>query len=61
MKARSEAEQAAAEVREDTVRKLRDARKLASVELTRAMEDATKKAVQLREELARTELEPGMP
>ncbi len=57
MKARSEAEQAAAEVREDTVRKLRDARKLASVELTRAMEDATKKAVQLREELARTELE----
>jgi chromosome segregation ATPase len=57
MKARSEAEQAAAEVREDTVRKLRDARKLASVELTRAMEDATKKAVQLREELARTETE----
>lgn len=57
MKARSEAEQAAAEVREDTVRKLRDARKLASVELTRAMEDATKKAVQLREELARTEVE----
>jgi SAM-dependent methyltransferase len=57
MKARSEAEQAAAEVREDTVRKLRDARKLASVELTRAMEDATKKAVQLREELARTEAE----
>ncbi|MBL9005374.1 MAG: hypothetical protein JNJ46_14065 [Myxococcales bacterium] len=57
MKARSEAEQAAAEVREDTVRKLRDARKLASVELTRAMEDATKKAVQLREELARTEIE----
>lgn len=57
MKSRSEAEQAAAEVREDTVRKLRDARKLASVELTRAMEDATKKAVQLREELARTETE----
>lgn len=57
MKARSEAEQTAAEVREDTVRKLRDARKLASVELTRAMEDATKKAVQLREELARTEAE----
>jgi len=57
MKARSEAEQQAAEVREDTVRKLRDARKLASVELTRAMEDATKKAVQLREELARTEAE----
>ena len=55
MKARSEAEQAAAEVREDTVRKLRDARKLASVELTRAMEEATKKAVQLREELTRTE------
>ena len=57
MKARSEAEQAAAEVREDTVRKLRDARKLASVELTRAMEDATKKAVSLREELSRTEAE----
>jgi len=57
MKARAEAEQAAAEVREDTVRKLRDARKLASVELMRAMEDATKKAVQLREELARTEAE----
>ncbi len=57
MKARSEAEQAAAEVREDTVRKLRDARKLASVELTRAMEEATKKAVQLREELSRTEVE----
>ena len=57
MKARSEAEQVAAEVREDTVRKLRDARKLASVELTRAMEDATKKAGQLREELARTEAE----
>jgi chromosome segregation ATPase/SAM-dependent methyltransferase len=57
MKARSEAEQAAAEVREDTVRKLRDARKLASVELTRAMEEATKKAVQLREELSRTEAE----
>src|SRR5581483_8323429 len=33
MKARSEAEAAAAEVREDTVRKLKDARKLASVEL----------------------------
>ena len=57
MKARSEAEAAAAEVREDTVRKLRDARKLASVELTRAMEDATKKAVQLREDLARTDAE----
>jgi hypothetical protein len=57
MKARSEAEQAAAEVREDTVRKLRDARKLASVELTRAMEEATRKAVTLREELTRTEAE----
>ncbi len=57
IKARSEAESAAAEVREDTVRKLRDARKLASVEMTRAMEEATKKAVQLREELGRTEIE----
>lgn len=57
MKARSEAEAAAAEVREDTVRKLRDARKLASVEMTRAMEEATRKAVQLREELHRTEAE----
>ncbi len=57
IKARSEAESAAAEVREDTVRKLRDARKLATVEMTRAMEEATKKAVQLREELGRTEIE----
>lgn len=57
IKARSEAESAAAEVREDTVRKLRDARKLATVEMTRAMEEATKKAVQLREELGRTEVE----
>ena len=57
IKARSEAESAAAEVREDTVRKLRDARKLASVEMTRAMEEATKKAVALKEELARTEAE----
>ncbi len=57
MKARSEAEAAAAEVREDTVRKLKDARKLASVELMRAMEEATKKAVSLREELTRSEAE----
>ena len=35
----------------------RQARKLASVEMTRAMEEATKKAVQLREELGRTEIE----
>lgn len=55
IKARSEAENAAAEVREDTVRKLRDARKLASVEITRAMEEATRKAVALKEELGRTE------
>jgi hypothetical protein len=54
LKARSEAEAAAAEVREDTVRKLKDARKLASVELMRAMEEATKKAVGLREELQRS-------
>jgi hypothetical protein len=57
LKARSEAEAQAAEVREDTVRKLKDARKLASVELMRAMEEATKKAVTLREELARSEKE----
>ncbi len=56
-KARSEAEAAAAEVREDTVRKLKDARKLASVELMRAMEEATKKAVTLKEELGRSERE----
>jgi hypothetical protein len=57
LKARSEAEAAAAEVREDTVRKLKDARKLASVELMRAMEEATKKNVSLKEELVRTERE----
>ena len=57
LKARADAEAQAAEVREDTVRKLKDARKLASVELTRATEEAMKKAVTLREELARTERE----
>ena len=57
MKARSDAEAEAAATREDAARKLRDARKLASVELTRAMEEATKKAVSLREELTRTERE----
>jgi hypothetical protein len=54
LKARSDAEAQAAEVREDTVRKLKDARKLASVELTRAMEEATRKAVGLKDELERT-------
>src|SRR4051812_41972620 len=44
-KQRADAESAAADVREDTVRKLNDARKLASVELTRATEEAMKKAV----------------
>src|SRR5262249_28819758 len=57
LKARSEAEAAAAEVREDTVRKLKDARKIANVELMRAMEEATRKAVTLKEELVRTERE----
>ncbi len=57
LKQRADAESAAAEVREDTVRKLKDARKLASVELTRATEEAMKKAVTLKEELARTERE----
>lgn len=57
LKQRADAEAAAAEVREDTVRKLKDARKLASVELTRATEEAMKKAVTLKEELARTERE----
>lgn len=56
-KARADAEAQAAEVREDTVRKLKDARKLASVELTRATEEAMKKAVTLKEELTRTEKE----
>jgi hypothetical protein len=57
MKARSDAEAQATEVRDDTVRKLKDARKLASVELMRAMEEATRKAVSLREELERTTAE----
>jgi hypothetical protein len=57
LKARSEAEAQAASVREDTVRKLKDARKLASVELTRAMEEATKKAISLKDELGRTQRE----
>jgi septal ring factor EnvC (AmiA/AmiB activator) len=57
LKQRADAEAAAAEVREDTVRKLKDARKLASVELTRATEEAMKKAVTLKEDLARTERE----
>ena len=39
------------------MRKLKDARKLASVELTRATEEAMKKAVTLKEELTRTERE----
>jgi hypothetical protein len=57
MKQRADAEAQAAEVREDTVRKLKDARKLASLDLTRATEEAMKKAVTLKEELARTERE----
>src|SRR5262249_8928185 len=57
LKQRADAEAQAAEVREDTVRKLKDARKLASVELTRATEEAMKKAVTLKEELTRTERE----
>ena len=57
LKQRADAESAAAEVREDTVRKLKDARKLASVELTRATEAAMKKAVTLKEELTHTERE----
>ena len=57
LKQRADAEAAAADVREDTVRKLKDARKLASVELTRATEEAMKKAVTLKEELARAERE----
>ncbi len=57
LKARSEAEAQAAEVREDTVRKLKDARKVANIELMRAMEEATRKAVSLKEELTRTEAE----
>jgi hypothetical protein len=57
LKQRADAEAQAAEVREDTVRKLKDARKLASIDLTRATEEAMKKAVTLKEELARTERE----
>lgn len=57
LKMRSDAEAQAAEVREDTVRKLKDARKLASLDLTRATEEAMKKAVTLKEELARAERE----
>ena len=57
MKARSETEASAAELREDTVRKLKDARKIANLELMRAMEEATKKAVKLKEELTRCERE----
>lgn len=57
LKARSDAEAQAAEVREDTVRKLKDARKIANLELTRAMEEATRKAVSLKDELNRTERE----
>jgi hypothetical protein len=56
-KQRADAESAAADVREDTVRKLKDARKLASLDLTRATEEAMKKAVTLKEELARAERE----
>jgi hypothetical protein len=57
LKQRADAEAQAAEVREDTVRKLKDARKLASLDLTRATEEAMKKAVTLKEDLARTERE----
>ncbi|HEX4459876.1 MAG TPA: hypothetical protein VIA18_17990 [Polyangia bacterium] len=57
LKMRSDAEAQAAEVREDTVRKLKDARKLASIDLTRATEEAMKKAVTLKEELERAERE----
>src|SRR5439155_149706 len=55
LKARSDAEAAAAEAREDAVRRLKDARKIANVELMRAMDEATRKAVSLKEELQRTE------
>jgi hypothetical protein len=57
LKARSDAEAEAATVREDTVRKLKDARKLASVELTHAMEQAMAKSVRLKDELQRNERE----
>ncbi len=57
LRGRSEAEAVAAQVREDTVRKLKDARKLASVELMRAMEEASRKAVALKDDLERTERE----
>ncbi len=55
VRARGEAEAAAAEVRADSVRKLQDARKIAQLELMRAMEEASKKLVSARDDLARSE------
>jgi len=55
MRARSEAEAEAAKLREENHRKLSDARKLATVELTRATEEAIKKSVSLADELDRSE------
>ena len=55
MKGRSEAEAAAAALREDNLRKLTDARKVAQAELMRAMEEAAKKALSLRDDVDRAE------
>lgn len=55
MKGRSEAEAAASALREDNLRKLTDARRVAQAELVRAMEEAAKKAVSLRDDVDRAE------
>jgi hypothetical protein len=57
LKARGDAEAQLRALKDETVNKLRDARKLANHELTRAMEEATRKAVTLRDELTRSERE----
>ncbi|MEO6950481.1 MAG: hypothetical protein ABI321_01605 [Polyangia bacterium] len=55
MKGRSEAEAMASALREDNLRKLTDARKVAQAELMRAMEEAAKKALSLRDDVDRVE------
>lgn len=55
MKGRAEAEAAAVALREENLRKLTDARKLAQADLMRAMEEAAKKALSLRDDVDRAE------
>ena len=57
LKARGDVEAQLRALKDETVNKLRDARKLANHELTRAMEEATRKTVTLRDELTRSEKE----